>query len=474
MTAGTTLPGTVPDVPARAGSLAVAPAALLSLTLLGVNGLAYVFTLLATRVLAPSAFGELAALLNVLLIGVVPAAALQTVTALRLGGAARRGASSLPRVHGVTVLVAAGVGTVGLLGTWPITELLHLSSVAPVAFLALVLVPHTLVGGYDGMLQGAGRYGRLAVVTATFGGAKMVGAATGLLLGGTSTSALAGMAVGAWLGAAGTWLGTGRPGLARPPRGLLVGVAHAAGALFGFVLLVNLDLLLARHHLTAEQAGEYAVGSIIFKIAFWLPQGVGVMLVPKLADPEQRRRALPSAVLLVAGIGGLLVLATAVLRGSALSVLGGEEYGAELGGTVWLFATTGTALAIAQLLLYSGIARADRVAMLTAWGAAGLEVVTVGVLSATGRVSPVTIAITACAVATSLVVLGLVRMRFEAHHPEAVDHREPEEVLAMDTTSSADLGISPAEARRADAAGDPQACLRPREDAPTSGPGRRS
>ena len=68
---------------------------------------------------------------------------------------------------------------------------------------------------------------------------------------------------------------------------------RASGPLLGFVLLLNLDVLLARHHLTAAQAGEYAVAAIFAKVAFWLPQGVGVVLLPRLADAGHRRGCCP-------------------------------------------------------------------------------------------------------------------------------------------------------------------------------------
>ena len=58
---------------------------------------------------------------------------------------------------------------------------------------------------------------------------------------------------------------------------------HASQAMLALVLLVNLDLVLARHQLAA-QAGGYAVGAVVTKIAYWLPQAVGVLVLPRMAD----------------------------------------------------------------------------------------------------------------------------------------------------------------------------------------------
>jgi O-antigen/teichoic acid export membrane protein len=387
------------------------PAALVSLALLGVNVLAYAFTVLGARLLAPEAYGELAALLGVMFIGVVPATGLQTAAALRLG-------RSLPderplllaRLHSATWMGAGAVGILGLLAVGPLVHLLHLSSPTTVLWLVAVLVPHTLVGGYDGLLQGTRRYGRLAVVNSIFGLLKSGGGIAGLVLGGTPETALMGMAAGCVASAAIGWTVTGRPGLARSVRTHLMAATRASGALLGLVLLVNLDLLLARHHLSPELAGEYAVASIFTKVAFWLPQGVSVVLLPRLAYQRARRRVLPLAVALVALVGTLITAAAAVLGDRALSLVGGAEYGSALGDATWVFAMLGTLFALAQLLLYSGIAAADRVAAGAVWCAVALEAIAVEVFAAGAGLSVMTVAWIALGASILLVLTGLLRL----------------------------------------------------------------
>jgi O-antigen/teichoic acid export membrane protein len=404
--------------PEPGGSTTTAPpssrllgsAALVSVAFLGTNALAYVFTVLAARALAPAAFGELAALLGVLLVGSVPATGLQTAAALYLGGSPdSRADGVLSRLHAAALVTGLVVVATGVLAAAPLTALLHLPDAAAVAWLVALLLPSTLVSGYQGMLQGTGRYGRLAGVNAFFGVAKLLGGTAGLLIGGTPTAALAGMTVASWAGALAGWAGCGRPGVSRGLGAPLAAALRASGALLGFVLLLNLDVLLARHHLPAADAGEYAVGAIVTKVAFWLPQGVGVVLLPRLADETHRRRLLPVALALVGALGSMLTLATAALGSYALPLIGGSAYGDTLGSATWLFAALGTLLALAQLLLYSGIAVADRVAVVAVWGAVAAEAVVVEVLSATGRPALVPIVLTAAGTALLLVVVGLGR-----------------------------------------------------------------
>jgi O-antigen/teichoic acid export membrane protein len=388
----------------------IRPAALISTALLGTSVLAYVFTVLAARALAPHAYGELAALLGLSLVGAVPATGLQTAAALALGGRRGPAAPMVRRLHATALVGAVVVGLVGLCAVPTVVGLLHLPDPLAVCWLVVLLLAHTVVGGYEGILQGTGRYRRLAAVTGTFGVAKLAGGAVGLFLGGTPTSAMGGMAAGAVLGAVAGWLGADRPGVSRGMGAPGRSAVRAAAALLGFVLLLNLDVLLARHHLPGAQAGEYAVAAVFAKVAFWLPQGVGVVLLPRLADAGSRSRAVRRAIAVVAVLGAALTLPAAALGGRALSLVGGSAYGSGLGGAVWLFAVLGTLLAVAQLLLYSGIAAADRPSVVAVWSAAVAECVVVEALAATGRLSMLAIAATAAVTAALLVATGLVRL----------------------------------------------------------------
>ncbi len=147
------------------------------------------------------------------------------------------------------------------------------------------------------------------------------------------------------------------------------------------------------------------------KVAFWLPQGVGVVLLPRLADETRRRQLLPAALALVGALGAVLTLATAALGSSALPLLGGAAYGDTLGAATWLFAALGTLLALAQLLLYSGIAASDRLAVGAVWVAAAGEAVVVSALAAAGRLTVVSVVATATLTALALVGVGLLRAR---------------------------------------------------------------
>jgi hypothetical protein len=85
--------------------------------------------------------------------------------------------------------------------------------------------------------------------------------------------------------------------------------------------------------------------------------------------------------------------------------------GDTLGAATWLFAALGTLLALAQLLLYSGIAASDRLAVGAVWVAAAGEAVVVSALAAAGRLTVVSVVATATLTALALVGVGLLRAR---------------------------------------------------------------
>ncbi|WP_324273094.1 hypothetical protein [Blastococcus brunescens] len=157
-----TVEGTPAEMPAgrsaplRAPRL-LGPAAFVSVAFLGTNALSYVFTLLAARLLVPAAFGELAALLGVLLVGIVPATGLQTAAALYLGGSSSRGRpGAASRLHAAAWVTGLAGTAIGVLVVPTLTVLLHLPDAAAVGWLVALLLPSTLVAGYQGCSRAAG------------------------------------------------------------------------------------------------------------------------------------------------------------------------------------------------------------------------------------------------------------------------------------------------------------------------------
>jgi hypothetical protein len=391
---------------ARGGGFAVAVA------LAAANLLGYGFNLVASRRLGPAGYGAVAALLGLVLIGNVIALALQAVVARRAVRARHEAEAGSAMVTGWANRLAwrAGVAllVLGLLASPLVAAWLHLDSPLGAVAVAVTLLPLTLIGAQLGVLQGAERFHRLALLYAIAGLGKVGGGVVGVAAIGSVSGAMVGTAIGAGLAAViGHQLvtrGAGEPTGERDAQASGAGreVVHAAYALGALFALSNVDVVLARHYLSAHDAGLYAVGAVVAKGCFWLPSFVPVMALPGLADPLRRRATAVRAFAVVAVSAATLILGAYAFGSLVVRMIGGSAY-TELSHRVWLFAAAGSLLAVAQVLLYSRLATEDRRAIAPMWAVVVLEVAVIA-LWRHGSPSQI-VSVVVCA-ALSLAVAG--------------------------------------------------------------------
>jgi len=378
MTAPAMVPA--PDAP-QAFSFIRSAAGVAVATAVG-NALVYVLYAALSRTLGPTSYGAYAALAAVGFVAAVPALAAQAVVARHVAIHDLDAVERRVEVRGLLQwahrfgLLLAGVGIV----LTPVFDaFLHLPGPGAALWNAGWLWPTTILGGYLGVLQGAGRLRSFGVLFLTASGARLVftlvGALVGRQFGAGLGCALAGTALAAAVAVA---LGTRLVGVspfgraARPP--VLREVARASSGLLGVVVLCNVDLLLARHFLSAHASGVYAVGTIIAKGVFFLPAFVGYVGFRDFTDLARRRRSLERA-LGVLGVLSLLAVVVVVFgAGPAVRLTSGSQYGA-IAGDAWMFAALGGVLASVQLLVYADIAAGRHALVNAVWLAVFVEVV---------------------------------------------------------------------------------------------------
>lgn len=369
------------------------------------NIAAYLLHLPASRWLGPEGYGAFAALLSAQLLVAVPSLALQAVVAREhVRGAPHEALRSLgARVALLVALIAA-------LAVVPVSLLLD----TPVLATAAALSPGPvlcLLATEQGLLQGAERFRALGMVLALAGAGKVVPAVAVLAAGGGVGTALAAGAVGvaaAWVVAAWVCRAT-TTRRSRPPAGGITlaspGVAAvlAAGQVqLVMMALTSVDLLLARALLSPEDAGRYALGAVAAKAAFWLPQAVGTVLYPRMADPAGHRGAVRSAVGVLLGIGSVVVLAAALAAPLVPAVVG-EAY-RPVTGVLWAFAGLGVTLSVLQAFLLATIATNRTVEAGIAW--CGLALTAAAVWAAPRELGSV-LGATLVVVVLTTVVAGL-------------------------------------------------------------------
>jgi O-antigen/teichoic acid export membrane protein len=361
--------------------------------------LGYALSVLGARLLGPETFSELGTLLGLLVIGAVVPLGMQTVAARRV--AAGDEGSEPAQLLRLSLLAGTAVSVIALLLVPVAVATLDLEAV-PTALVAVTLLPLTVAGAALGLTQGHEHFTRLAWQYAVLAVAR-VGLAVGVLVATRSvTATMVAEVVGAVVGWLAIHRGAGLPWSLGDavPRAAASEMGHITHALLAMFVFTNADLLLARATLSPAQAGTYAAGAIVLKIAFWLPQAVAVVVFPRLVGGGTRALALGMGV--VVGLGLLVTVGVAVLGPWLLPVVLGPAY-AGLTDDAALFALAGTAEAVAYLLLFSRLAAEDRWAAVAVWGAvAALAVIVVTVAHS----SPRSIVLSVLGVSVALCLVG--------------------------------------------------------------------
>jgi hypothetical protein len=334
------------------------------------NVLSYLLLLAAARRLGVGDYAELVTLLNLLLIGSVPSFALQAVAARRVATGSADGLLEAGTVVGLAAALLIAALSPALVA------FLHLPGLAGPLLVALAMPGTALQGLCQGVWQGEQRLVGLAVATFVGTAGRSGAGLIGLFLGGTSTSAIAALAVGLSVPAAGCVLAL--PELRRSGRHALLSLVteagHASHAYGVFLLLSVSDVLLARHVLSTSAAAVYAAGSVLTKASLWFPQSVANVLFASLTDSERHHRVFARAAAALAGLGLVVVTGSWLLSGLVTEVVGGGRY-PQLRGDAWLFALLGCCLAILQFTLVAGLAVRSLAVTVLIWATVAGEAV---------------------------------------------------------------------------------------------------
>lgn len=343
-------------------------------TLVG-NGAAYALSMVAARVLDPEDFGAMGALLGLLIILATLGISAQALTARRVASAGPLRAEVEAQAIRLSVLIGLGLAVLAVLLTWPVSVIF---TIPPVAVATGVLsIAFTVIGSAAmGIAQGREQHMKLAGAFIANGVSRAVGGVIGVLVLQSVSGVGIGIMIGCAVGAAISYqLVAPRTWGTQLRDGIGVEFGHVAHALIVLFTLTNVDVLLARVFLTEAQSGEYSVGVLLAKIAFFLPNAIIIVLFPKMAAGDSRR-ALFVATGLTACVGLVITSVSFFLGDLVIRILGGAQY-VELGSEAWMFALEGSAFALVQVLLYARLAAQDRKAVVAVWVALVVLVVIV-------------------------------------------------------------------------------------------------
>jgi glycosyltransferase involved in cell wall biosynthesis/O-antigen/teichoic acid export membrane protein len=374
--------GTSP-LPAAAGKFT--QQSILLLVALGLlNGSNYLFHVAVSRLLGPSEYGALAALLAVAMVLSVPLGVVQTVVAQRtatLRAARRHNDARVLAAETTKALVpVAGIAAflMLVLGTPALAIFLHVDLAssalfAPYVFLTLLVsVP---LGSLQGRLRFPALVGASLAGVAVRLGAGIVFVAIGLGVPGAMLATVLAQAVVLAVGM--TLLGLPRAAwrAARASLGQVRGgVAVALLGLGSFWLLAEIDIALARHFLEADDAGYYSAAGLIARSLLFLAAAVSIVAFPHFAQARQVGGEEPARWLRLSlvAVGALVVAALPILillREPVVLIAFGERY-QPAESLVPLLGVAMGFLAVVNLLVFFHIAMGSKAYYLVFGGVA--------------------------------------------------------------------------------------------------------
>lgn len=355
----------------------------------------FAFVVMAGRFLDPGDFGDLVAILGIVLVGMAPGMAVQALTAAGALGRPVRMDRGLARR--LATIIGVVVSLLMLGGWWA------LALDGPMAVIAIPLAAAMLplIAVNEGLLQGQGRFLALGSVMAVGALMKLASGALVVVTSGTVGLLACAITFGYLAQLTGSRLAAGDPVPVPRRRDTGTAVPYAVAVMALLLVLVHLDAVIAPAVLSDIQAGHYAVGVTAARVMFWLPQFAILLLYPKLVldeGPHILGSVAVGVVLLgLLGAAGALVLGEPVVR-----LVFGSDF-AVVGPSLWRWVWLGAAALGMQVLALVDIAHDRRRAL----PFLGLAVLAVGIGLPVADPATATDAVTVAATGlTALFVAG--------------------------------------------------------------------
>ncbi len=101
-------------------------------------------------------------------------------------------------------------------------------------------------------------------------------------------------------------------------------------AIFSFGILTNIDIILAKHYLSPEVAGDYSAMSVLGRMALYIPMGIGTAMFPKTSElfdaGADSHRVIRKALFYTLALAGLVLVAYCFLYEFAIHFAFRDKY----------------------------------------------------------------------------------------------------------------------------------------------------
>lgn len=334
----------------------------------------YVFQLIAGRYLGPAPYGDLAALLTVTNLILLPLGGLQIWVARNV--AELQAAGEVDAVRWFvrrTILYSACLGAVATVvlaaGALPLKDVLSIESTTAVALTTLIVFPGFVTPVVWGLAQGLERFWLISImvaalpllriaigVTAFAAGAGVAGA-----MGATLCATLATLAVPLWF-VRDKLVRAAEP-VGRIARGeAATSLLPAMFGLLAMTALTSLDVIIAKREFADDVAGLYGGASLIGRLILYVPAAIVMVLLPRVAARTVARRTsldiLGMSLLATMLFSAVVTAVYAAVPGVIIDLTFGSAY-AEADDLLWRFGLAMGVFAILNILLIYHLGRRE-------------------------------------------------------------------------------------------------------------------
>jgi glycosyltransferase involved in cell wall biosynthesis/O-antigen/teichoic acid export membrane protein len=302
----------------------------------GINVSNFIFHVIVSRLLGPSHYGAMGALLSILSLLAVPIGAAQiAVTQAVIGKESQGQPFSISRVSR-RAFVGGVLAMILLIVLTPVIDkFLHIHSPLPMILLSTWIPLTTVAAVLQGALIGEYRFRPVAFATFVGGGPIRLILGSVLVLAGLGVSGAIAATIFAQGFSTASLLFSARhqlvsnkksPSITTKTRDMTLSIA----ALAGYTAFIGIDTFLARHFFTASVAGKYAAAAIAAHMAFFVPGALVTVAFPHLVDGRgtnrSSRKIFSQSLTVTALLGVIVALILTIFSSLVIRILFGVKY----------------------------------------------------------------------------------------------------------------------------------------------------
>lgn len=322
--------------------------------------------------LGPESYGELAAILGLIAIVLLPSTALQMAVSREVSRITVTDSSTAAQAFSRGMLSAALRATLPLVLVAAVLSA-ALSSTLDIRAWALVVASLTLINALIGpvalgIIQGEQRFAALAAIKEITFPIRLALLGIALMIGAKLLGIVIVMAIAAMLATACTLLPIRH--IRRVPKAPVAGALRSFSSylgpvvvgLFGMALLVNIDVVVVNATFPDDDAGAYGAAAAFGRVGYFMPATLLAVLFPRTAERQARGERtddiLGRSLILTAAFCTALALGYLAVGAPLIRLSFGTEYDAAA-GLLPLFALEMMFISLANVLVGFGLSRGE-------------------------------------------------------------------------------------------------------------------